>query len=401
MKFQKILLTLIALLGFGLLFSIYGYGQGAIRGQTVGAGAVSGSSIAPGSGFGSVGMRNRIVNGDIRIDQLNGGAVSAAAGTTFGPDKWRSANSGGGGASIQQLAATPPAGFSNYLRLTVTTADAAPAAGSFYFLLHIIEGTYCQDLQFGLATSQSVTLSFWVRTTLSGTFSGALANSPGNRSYAFPFSIPAANTWTYVTVTIPVDQTGSWLTTNAIGVQLRIDLGSGANFKSAGNAWAAANLTGTTGAVGLYATNGATFDLTGVQLEPGTTATSYEQVALTDEIQRCQREYCKSFLLATAPVQNAAVNTGETLISSSVGAASALGLIHVQLPVIMRVAPAVTTFNPAAASGQVRDETGSVDCSAAANVNITERQFSVSFTTNAATAQGNKLGVHWVADSRL
>lgn len=348
----------------------------------------------------SIGMRNRIVNGDMRIDQMNGGAVSAAGATVISVDKFFGFMTGGGAFSMQRLSATPPSGFTNYIRSIVTVADAAPGAEN--TINHKVEGTYCQDLQFGIAANtQTITISFWVRCSLTGAFSGSVRNSAPDRSYPFSFTILAANTWEQKSVTIPSDTTGTWLIDANIGLRIDFDLGTIAGQRTTAGAWAAGNFRGATGSTNWISTAAATFDLTGVQLEPGASATTFEQRPIGDTIRLCQRELQKSFLLATAPAQNVGVNTAETLMSSTVGTASTLGLIAVELPVIMRATPTVTTYNPAAANAQVRDETGAVDCSAVASVNPTERRIAVSYTTNAATVQGNKLGVHWIADARL
>lgn len=350
------------------------------------------------------GMRNRIVNGDMRIDQANGGAAVSV--NAFGPfnsvDKWRAFGTGAAGAfSLQQLSATPPNGFTNYLRATVTTAEAVPAAASLYYLYHKVEGTYCQDLQFGIAANtQSVVLSFVVRSSVAGTYSGALRNSSGNRSYVFQFTINAANTWETKSIAIAADASGTWLTTPGVGLDLGIDLGSGANSRNATSGWQASAIIGATGTTQLIATNAATFDITGVQLEPGVVATPFEQRPLGDMLRLCQREFCKSFSVATAPVVNLGVNTGDHIFMAGIAGATAQ-FSRIYFPTAMRAGPTITTYNSSAANGQVRDLTAAADCSGTATFNNSDNGFSVSCTGAAGTTVGGRLSLHWTADARL
>lgn len=362
------------------------------------------SALLGGNPGGSFAGRRRTINGDMRIDQANAGAavVVNAAGPLFGPDKWTARGTAAAGVfSIQQQAGGPP-GFTNFLRTTVTTADAAPAAASIYFLRHVIEGNYCQDLQMGVAgNAQSLSIGLWVRSSLTGIFSGALSNGAGTRSFVITFNIPAANVWTFIPLVIPADQAGVWTTDNSNGITFVIDLGSGVNARNATVGWQAGNVRGQTGAVSLLATNGATFDLTGVQLEPGTISTPYEQKPLGDELRLCQREFHKSFNQATVPAQNVGVNTGEYSATFAKAGALSQSLPNLPFPVVMRAVPAVTLYNPAAANAQFRDESAAADCSGSATNNISDRNVGFATVGNAGSTAGNLFGVHYTADARL
>ena len=348
--------------------------------------------------------RNRIVNGDMRIDQSNAGAAVTVNAGAFGfsVDKFKGFGTASAGVfTLQQASATPPNGFSHYLRATTSTADAAPAVGAIYIIRHLIEGTYCQDLQFGIASNtKSVTVSFQVRSSLTGAFSGSLQNGNANRSYPFSFTISAANTWTAISVTIPADTTGTWVTTSAAAIFLNIDLGSGTTFKGTANAYAASNLVGVTGAASLLATLSATLDLTGVQLEAGTVATVFEQQPFGDMLRLCQREFYKTFLLANAPIQNAGINSGEVLFASSV-AAGGNGFSNYVHPVLMRANPIVVIFNPAAANAQIRNHTRATDFSGSTYSNNSDRAVIVYGTTPVGTLAGDECRFHFTADSRL
>ena len=235
------------------------------------------------------GFRNRIINGDMRIDQRNnGGSVSIGTGAPFIVDRWNAytdlLNMTG------QRSTIVPSGFTNSLGITVGTG-ASPSAGQISRLEQRIEGLNFSDLGWGAAGAQSVTVSFWVRSSVTGTHSGALGNSAGNRSYPFTFTISAANTWEYKTVTIAGDTTGTWLTDNGTGCKVLFNLGTGSTFLGTAGSWAASNFFGATGSVQLSATTGATFYITGVQLEAGSVATPFERRDYGRELAMCQRYY--------------------------------------------------------------------------------------------------------------
>ena len=241
----------------------------------------------------SMGFKNRIINGAMVIDQRNAGTsvtINTAA-STYTIDRWNAYGQGSDGVFTVQQSSTAPSGFTNSLAVTVTTADASIGAAQLYTIGHKIEGYNIADLGWGTASAKSVCLSFQVRSSVTGTFSGSLKNSNGTRSYPFTYTISVANTWEQKTVTIAGDTTGTWLTTNGIGLTLTISLGSGSNRLATAGAWAAGNYDGATGAVTLISTNGATFYITGVQLEKGSTATSFDYRPYGTELALCQRYY--------------------------------------------------------------------------------------------------------------
>jgi hypothetical protein len=189
-----------------------------------------------------------------------------------------------------QGSVTPPAGYTNYLGFTSSAATTVGSADIYEFL-QSIEGYNVADLDYGKATAKTVTLSFWARSSLTGTFGGALQNSGSTRSYVFSYTISAANTWEYKTVTIPGDTGGTWLTTNGIGLQVIWGLGVGSTYSSTAGSWASAAQYSVTGAVSVVGTNGATFYITGVQLEVGSSATPFERRLYNQELANCQRYY--------------------------------------------------------------------------------------------------------------
>ena len=288
------------------------------------------------------GFRNRLINSDMRIDQRNAGAsvtITNVLATTFITDRWGVYGSITSKFSAQQNAGavTPPPGFTNYLGAT-SLSSYSVTSGEFYQISQGIEGFNIADLGWGTANAQSITLGFWVRSSLTGAFSGAVQNSAFNRSYPFSFTINAANTWEYKTVTVPGDTSGTWLTNNGLGISLVFNLGAGANNLGTAGAWVGAGRAGVTGSQSIIGTSGATFYITGVQLEAGSVATPFERRPYGTELQLAQRYY---YRISTS---------GATY--QSFGLASGYNALQMRLdtifPVTMRTAP--TSLEASAAS---------------------------------------------------
>jgi hypothetical protein len=238
-------------------------------------------------------LKNRIINGDMRIDQRNAGAsVTPSGDPVYTLDRWYITQSQNSKFTIQQNAGsvTPPSGYKNYLGATVVSAVTV-GASDYFSLAQSIEGFNIADLNWGTANAQTVTLSFWVRSSLTGTFGGALRNTTGNLSYPFTYTISSANTWEQKSVTIGGSTTGTWNSTNTEGVIVRFGLGAGSTFSGTSGAWATQNSMSATGATSVVGTNGATFYITGVQLEIGTSATPFERRLYNQELANCQRYY--------------------------------------------------------------------------------------------------------------
>ena len=241
---------------------------------------------------GGFAFRNRIINGAMVIDQRNAGASATPANGVYVLDRWRTETSGGGIYTVQR-SATAPAGFTNSMVVTVTTADSSIAAGDYYDVEQFIEGFNIADLGWGTANAQTVTLSFWVRSSVTGTFAGALINSDSNRSYVFTYTINSANTFEQKTITIAGDTSGTWLTTTGRGIGVFFDLGNGSSYQATAGSWSATYAVGTSTSVKLISTLNATWYITGVQLEKGSTATSFDYRPYSTELQLAQRYYYK------------------------------------------------------------------------------------------------------------
>lgn len=238
-------------------------------------------------------FKNRLINCEMSIDQRNAGAAISTAGGGYVVDRWQ-VQYGTGTLTLQQ-STQAPAGFVNSIGITVTSVGTRLATD--YFLLNQkIEGFNFSDLNFGSANAATVTLSFWVRSSVTGTYSGVLASGDNTRTYPFNYTISAANTWEQKSVTVAGDTSGgttAYPITNGIGLFVKFDLGSGTNYElaSAGSWQVATNKIGTTSQVGWAQTSGATFYITGVQLEKGSTATAFDYRPIGTELSLCQRYY--------------------------------------------------------------------------------------------------------------
>ncbi len=244
----------------------------------------------------SQGFKNRIINGAMVIDQRNAGAsISNTNSILFPVDRFAIYGAGSSKFNAQKNAGsvTPPNGFSAYLGIT-STAATTPSSGDIYLLRQPIEGFNMADLNWGTANAKTVTLSFWVRSSLTGSFGGCLTNGDVNRSYPYSYTISAANTWEYKTVTIPGPTDGTWYVDNQTGIRVYWNLGAGSSFNGTVNTWATvSDATFPAGSTQVVATNGATFYITGVQLEVGSTATSFDYRPYGTELALCQRYYWK------------------------------------------------------------------------------------------------------------
>ena len=253
-----------------------------------------GSTLGAGN---ATGMKNRIINGGMVIDQRNAGAAQnalAGATTIYLVDRWYYYGTQAGNFNSQQNAGsvTPPTRFKNYLGLTVASSYSV-GSSDYFNLRQAIEGFNTADLSWGTSSAKTVTLSFWVYSSLTGTFGGVLSNTSFSRCYPYTYTISSANTWEQKSITITGDTTGTWAANNTAGVIVTFGLGAGSTFSGTAGAWAGAAYASATGATSVVGTSGATFYVTGVQLEEGNAATSFEHRMYGQELVLCQRYYEK------------------------------------------------------------------------------------------------------------
>jgi hypothetical protein len=277
------------------------------------------------------GFKNRIINGAMVIDQRNAGAAVTPTGGQYLVDRYIYEATQSSKVTAQQNAGavTPPIGFTKYLGVTSSSAYSVLTGDTFLFSQRI-EGFNVADLAFGTASAVTVTLSFWVRSSLTGTFGGSLCNGALNRSYPFSYTISSANTWEQKTITVAGDTTGTWTTDNTAGLNIRFGLGSGATLSGTSGAWAAGNFVQPTSTVSVVGTNGATFYITGVQLEKGSTATSFDYRPYGTELMLCQRYYYVH-VKGSVKVFALGANYSSSYMTS-----------YVQFPVQMRDAPTLS-----------------------------------------------------------
>lgn len=240
--------------------------------------------------------KNLIINGNFAIDQRNGGSSITPTNGQFSADRWKCSLSQASKFSAQQVT-DAPVGFQNSVKLTSLSAY-TPVSSDYFLIQQQLEGYTGAHLLYGTANAKTATLSFYVKSSLTGTFGGAIRNSNGyNRTYPFEYTINSANTWERKTITFAGDTSGTYLTTNGAGITTTFSVGAGADFKSTANAWAANNDIAGSNATDVVATNSATWQITGVKLEVGDTATDFEHRSYADELARCQRYYEKSLVL--------------------------------------------------------------------------------------------------------
>jgi hypothetical protein len=305
---------------------------------------------------GSAGFKNKIINGAMMIDQRNAGAANTPTSSIYTLDRWRSPTTAAK-ISVQQMngantsasnyeASSAPTGFTNSIKVTTTTAN-TPNAGDYFGVNQFVEGYNCADLDWGKATAKSVTLSFWVKSSLTGTFGGGIrTGDSSNYSYPFTYTISTANTWTYATVVIPGPTAGTWNTGNGQGLDVWFSVGTGSTYSGTANTWAASNYVNATGSVNVVSTLNATWYITGVQLEKGTTASSFEFRSYGKELMLCQR-YLPYFSFPNSG------GVGQTWANST----TTNGITFLSFPVSARVAPtgivvsSVSSFSVSDADG--------------------------------------------------
>jgi hypothetical protein len=277
-------------------------------------------------------MKNRLINGAMVIDQRNAGASVTPTNLAYTLDRWQAHTSQASKYSVQQNAGsvTPPPGYSNYLGVTSLSAYAL-SVGDYFNIMQKVEGFNVADLNWGTANAQPITISAWVRSSLTGTFGGVITNSANNYSYPFTYAINTANSWTQISVTVPGATTGIWLSNNGIGLWALFGLGNGSTVSGTPGSWSANAYYGATGATSVVGTNGATFYITGVQLEVGSSATGFEYRQYGQELALCQRYFYKDFPATVSSAFSAGLCYNSTTV-----------FYAYRYPVTMRSAPTLS-----------------------------------------------------------
>jgi hypothetical protein len=288
------------------------------------------------------GARNRIINGDMRIDQRNAGASVNISADSYTLDRWLNRVSGGGVITVQR-STTVPVGFTSSINLTVQTVDSSIAAGDIYELEQRIEGFNSSDLSWGTSSAKPVTISFWVQSSVTGTYGFGVSSSSYTRFYVSTYTINSANTWQQISITIPGDTGATQNISNGIGISIHFDLGSGTSQNATAGSWnTSSGSWRTSGCVNWIANTSATFYITGVQLEAGTVATPFERRSYGQELSLCQR-YCYA---TYAPGVTGSANQ---LVSLITGSTTRIPIPAT--PVQMRGTPSLTVYTNASGGG--------------------------------------------------
>lgn len=351
--------------------------------------------------------RNRIVNGAMVIAQENAGTL-----TTFGTGVgsrqpadgvWIGGpTSGFGTGTVNRLSATPPTGFVNYINITITNPDVS-GLHQYTCDLQRIEGYMIRDFMLGTSQAKTFTLSFWTRSSLTGTFSGGIQNASATRSYVFTYVINSANTWEKKTITISGDLTGTWSTDNTACLYVRLSMGTASSHYATPGSWLAGDFyeSNQVGTVEIIGTNGATQDFTGVQLELGTSATPFEFRLFALDLILCQRYFEKSYAVDIAVGSTTTSNPWQSTAVNGTGACWSAPINYV---VEKRTFPTVTLYDFTGTTGQWSWSTAG----SAGTVRVTSPQTSNGvmqtkyFTVrNGVTATDNFASGHWTSDARL
>jgi hypothetical protein len=281
-----------------------------------------------------LGFRNVIINGDMRVHQ-RGGTTTVTTANGYNVDRWYGYSSGT--FTMQQSTDVPISeSFSNSVLLTCTVADASIAAGDFNSISQRIEGHASASIGYGTSNKTNV-LSFWVKSSLTGTYCVSFRNNAVNRSYVAEYTINSADTWEKKVIYLTSDIVGTWEKTNGIGVRLDFSLAMGTNFHTTPNVWASGSFTSTSNQVNwMSSSSSRTFYLTGVQLEQNYQPTPFEQRPIGVELALCQRYYFRYY----------GVSGGYSRFSSTGGSYSNTSWQGVlNFPTTMRATPSTIEFS--------------------------------------------------------
>ena len=343
--------------------------------------------------MGAFSGRNKLINRNMAIDQRNAGASVALAAVTlvYAVDRFQVRGDTSTGSTAQQSAIAPP-GFRYSYKILIGTG-ASPAASANNYFAQRVEGFNMADFGWGLAGAKTVTLSFWIRSSLTGNFGISIKNSDSSRDFLSSYTISLADTWEYKTITIPGETSGTWLLTNGLGALIQWDLGIGSDFQGTPNGtWQTSNVSGLSGGVKLVATSGATMYITGVQLETGPVATPFEYRPYGLELSLCQRYYEKSYPMATVP--------GSVVTNGSVWVAGVSGqqAISFSFSVRKRATPTMTIYDWAGTAARVSYYNGSWNNGGTISANYVTETYHMAQVNIAGSVQ---IGYDWTSVSEL
>jgi hypothetical protein len=345
-----------------------------------------------------LGFRNKIINGDMRIAQRGTATITGSGSAQYPVDRWAVYNGTGTVTFVQSTDA--PAGFNASILATVTATGSYSTAG-YTQITHKIEGFNCQDLAYGTTSAKTVVFSFWVKSSVVGIQNVSFKNSGNNRVYVSKYTVDVANTWEKKTITVVGDTTGTWLVDSGVGLEITFNLGMGTQYDATAGSWQAlAARYSTSDAIDFAANSGATFRVTGVQLEQNLQPTPFEQRPYGVELQLCQRYYEKSYPFSMAP-GTADYSYLVTMICSAGASTTGEIIGNYYWSVWKRVAPTITWYDHSGNINKItRLQMGVANHgnNTATNGAITERFAAVS-SSSGSTAQGVQF--HFTAQAEL
>ncbi len=320
------------------------------------------------------GNRNLIINGAMQVAQRGTSATSLGNGNSgyHTVDRFRFAEGGSPTyAFTMSQSTTAPTGFSNSLKLDCTTADTSLASTDALLVEQFIEAQNLQHLKYGTTSAESVTLSFWVRSNLTGTFAVWFYQEDDNRAASKTYTISAADTWEHKTITLSGDQTGVIDNNNGQGFRIAWYLASGTSYTSgtANTDWQTLDNTNRAAGlnVNLASSTSNEWYLTGVQLEVGSTATEFEHRAFGDELARCMRYYYRIDHSNT---------TGQIALGHQIDADDIIAAFH--LPQPLRATPTIS-FDKVRIHHNNTTEEGNFTCN---NIYLNQSMLGLNFDTS-------------------
>ena len=349
---------------------------------------------------GALSNRNIIINGGQTVDQRNSGsAITLTSSHQYATDRFI-CRLGTSSSSTAQRVADAPDGLYNSVKITIGTGATPSAATATGYFAYKTEGLDTSHLSFGSSNAQTITLSFYVKSSLTGSFGVTVANDALNRSFPSSYTINSANTWERKSITVTGDTSGTWATTNAAAFYLLWDLGCGSDVKGTANTWAGADYRGgATGTTNVCATSSATWYITGVQMEIGSEATPFEVRSFGDEFARCQRYFCRTYAYGTA---TGTANTSEGCISSvTEGAHNYASAGNFNFPVEMRSAPSVTLYSTYNANTTGKVTADATDGTGSAGFIASSRCFIHRNNDSSGTGANVLMRAHAIASAEL
>jgi hypothetical protein len=341
------------------------------------------------------GFKNRIINGAMIVSQRNGvTGTLITADNQYGLDRWTYRTN-----LLSKLTSTQstnaPAGFYNSNRTTVTTS-ATPSASEYASLKQSIEGYNISDLAFGTANAKPIMLSFWVYSSVTGTYGGRLCNSSLDQTFVFQYTVNVANTWEQKTISAVGSTSGTWLATTNIGLAVQFDLGSGSSFQTSTlNAWQNADAIRAAGNVQLITNSGANWYVTGVQIEVGSTATSFDYRPFGTELALCQRYFERSYNLGSA---TGSFTNGFIGFNTPINSASDVPS-NILFKVTKRDTPIIVVYNAVSGASGAAYRTSDAASISVTGINYVGTNGVGQFTL--ASASINNYLIHYTASSEL